>query len=75
MKSQLRFALPMLALLVANPVIAQDAASDDVDGSEAIVEEVVVTGSRIARNPADVAAPLASVGSDDVLYSNTPDLG
>ena len=75
MKSQLRFALPMLALLVANPVIAQDAASEDVDGSQAIVEEVVVTGSRIARNPADVAAPLVSVGSDDVLYSNTPDLG
>jgi len=75
MKNQLRFALPMLALLVANPAIAQDAASDDVDGNDAIVEEVVVTGSRIARNPADVAAPLVSVGSDDVLYSNTPDLG
>ncbi len=75
MKTKLRKGcLPLGALLAVGQVAAQDTVSDS-SGAEQIVEEVVITGSRIARNIGDVAAPLATVGQDDVLYSNTPDLG
>ena len=66
--------LPLSALLMVGPVIAQDSTVSNEDEG-ALLEEVVITGSRIARNITDVAAPIASASQEDLLYANTPDLG
>ncbi len=71
MKGGFSHGLPLGALLLASPLIAQDGAPADAGE----IEEIVVTGTRIARNITDVAAPLISTTAEDILYSNSPDLG
>ena len=55
-------------------VLAQDNAAG-ADEELLTIETIVVTGSRIARKPGDVSAPLVSTNSDDLKFSNSPDLG
>ncbi len=66
-------AVSLATLLVASPlagVAAQEQSSDDVN-----LEEIVVTGSLIARNPLDVAAPLTTITSEQIKLSGSQDLG
>ena len=56
-----------LSFAFIGPVLAQ---SDDATGttqeSEGVLEEVVVTGSRIRRDSFNVSTPLVQVGTDQI---------
>ncbi|HKX55175.1 MAG TPA: TonB-dependent receptor plug domain-containing protein, partial [Xanthomonadales bacterium] len=55
-----------LALGLAAPLaFAQDTADSEQEGEEeAALEEVIVTGSRIKRSPADQMAPIGTIGAE-----------
>lgn len=58
-----------LAVLIAAPVLAQEPDGEDAQASQND-DRIVVTGSRIARDPNLTApVPVQSVNSDDVLLS------
>ncbi len=61
----------LIALLAASLAIAQDAGeSDDSTGEVADqqpLEEVIVTGSRIRRSPADQMAPIGTIGAETFI--------
>ena len=59
--------LVLLSILLAAPVQAQQAANDNAD--EEIVEEVLVTGSRVRQNPLEVKNPVQTFSFDDFLES------
>ena len=67
------------ALLSAVPALAQSADAVSTpgavvqdDGEATDVEEVVVTGSRIRRDPTTVAAPIIQVGREALLETGLP---
>ena len=59
----LTIALPALAVFaVAQPAAAQQ--GDSTEASEEVLEEIIVTGSRIRRSPADTIAPIVVISGD-----------
>lgn len=67
-----------VAAISASPVYAQDAATDSkTDSKETVLEEVVVTGSRLSRSDLDGSAPVTTVSALDFQtfgVSNAEDL-
>ena len=57
----------LASLLIASGAAAQEAADiDEAAEAEEVVEEVIVTGSRIPRNSFNVSTPLISVGAEAI---------
>lgn len=61
----------LLAALAVPAAVAQDQADAD-DSTEEVadqqpLEEVIVTGSRIRRSPADQMAPIGTIGAEDFV--------
>ena len=46
-----------------------------VDGPDAVIEEVVVTGSRIRRDPINEAAGILRIGSEQLENTGLTNLG
>ena len=63
-----------LALLFAS-FIAGPAALAQTSGEGATLEEVIVTGSRIRRDPLNEIAPVMNIGADDLERSGLTNLG
>jgi outer membrane receptor protein involved in Fe transport len=63
-----------LAVTAASLTLAQQASAQGSSGGESI-EEVVVTGSRIARTGADTPTPTVMLGADDIAATGAPDVG
>ncbi|MFC1606112.1 TonB-dependent receptor plug domain-containing protein [Pseudomonadota bacterium] len=59
-------------LLSAAPVLAQDAL--DESEYEKLLEEVIVTGTRIARRDFNTPSPLTSVSQEFIQFTNQPTL-
>ncbi|MGE3335812.1 MAG: TonB-dependent receptor plug domain-containing protein [Rhodospirillaceae bacterium] len=55
-----------LALMIALPAYAQDAASTQVAQATGVEEEIVVTGSRIVRNGYEAPTPVSVLGAEDL---------
>jgi len=60
-----------LALASSSWALAQDA---DNDSTSAVIEEVLVTGSRLKRAARDASVPVTSVGAEDIKLSGTVNL-
>jgi iron complex outermembrane receptor protein len=61
------------ALALSTPIYAQDQAGSEA-ADDALLEEVIVTGSRI-RNPNVVAAsPITTIGLDEINLNQTPNI-
>ncbi len=58
-----------LAIMAAAPVLAQTPQDPAGDGQEAVVDEIVVTGSRIRRDPTTSPTPLITVSREEILES------
>ncbi len=63
--------LALAAAVMSVPVAAQDTAPDpdiqtDAEGNPIEGEDIVVTGSRIRRNPLDLDSPIAFVDAEDI---------
>jgi outer membrane receptor protein involved in Fe transport len=52
-----------LTLAISGPGLAQTEADDETDDAEEVIEEVLVTGSRIRRDSFNVSTPLVSIDS------------
>jgi len=60
-------ALSFTALIASANVFAQDDQDADQDADEAgVLEEVVITGSRIRQNPLEVRTPVQFISEDDM---------
>ena len=59
---------------IAVPVLAQDQQQESAEDQDDL-ERIEVTGSRIARPELSQAAPLLSLGEEDIERFGTPDLG
>lgn len=76
----LSFAASILAIAVGSPALAQDqattepAAQDDAQATQADDEEIVVTGSRIARPDFDTPNPVLTLSAETVQSSGTTNL-
>ncbi|MEM8493233.1 MAG: TonB-dependent receptor [Pseudomonadota bacterium] len=71
-----KFTVSTLALALALAVAFASTASAQTSGSGAgVIEETVVTGSRIARTGADTPTPTVVLGSADIAASGAPDIG
>ena len=73
-KQQLGLAVStaILIALTANNASAQDGATDEV--GDVVVEEVVVTGSRIQKSGFDSSSPISVYDSDDVMMAGNASL-
>lgn len=63
----------VFAALFTSGAFAQAGGQDTASGSS--LEEVVVTGSRIARSGADSPTPTVMLGADDIVATGAPDVG
>ena len=63
------------ALTSAAPVVAQTQTQTDTADSANALEEVVVTGSRIRRNPLSEASPIQSVGLEQLDQTGLTNIG
>ena len=66
----------LLALMVAAPAAAQEVpptSTAAVEGDGAI-EDVVVTGSRLARTGYETPTPVTVIGADDILSAGQPNI-
>ena len=61
-------------LLVASAVYAQQTTNNDQNAQDG-TERIQVTGSRIARPELSQAAPVVSIGRDEIANFGSPDLG
>lgn len=58
-----------------DPAVVQTADADDQESVAAdTVDEVVVTGSRIRRDPTNAPAPLIQIGREEILQSGEPNI-
>src|SRR3546814_592404 len=65
----------ILAAALAPPAFAQEEAPADAAAADPAAEgAIIVTGSRIARETYDTAAPTVSITSDDLLESGNSEL-
>src|SRR5690554_3425583 len=60
--------------LISGPALAQQSDTNEAAASDG-TERIQVTGSRIARPELSQAAPIFSLGSDEVANFGSPDLG
>lgn len=56
----------------AAPAMAQEAEEEDEPAAQS--DLIVVTGSRIARNPVNAPTPLIQVGADEIMLSGQPNI-
>jgi outer membrane receptor protein involved in Fe transport len=61
------------ALAAASSALAQNA--DDQEFAETVLEEVIVTGSRIARADIDSASPVTVISRDEMAATGLTDVG
>jgi iron complex outermembrane receptor protein len=64
--------------LIPSPVLSQEAAepaAEEEEKQEVRIEEIVVTGSRIAKNPLDEPAPVLELVADDLVRTGLTNLG
>ena len=66
-------ALP-LAFICGSPLMAQDVTSGDVLDDEAL-EEIIVTGSRLARSGFDTPSPVVVIGDPEIRGNTSPSIG
>ena len=59
----------LTALAAACPAVAQQATPDPAPAGTTAIEEIVVTGTRIARAESDFANPVVSISADSILQS------
>ena len=62
------------ALSVAPSALAQDASNQEQD-ADAVVEEIIVTGSRIRRADIDSASPVTILSREDIIAAGITDVG
>jgi iron complex outermembrane receptor protein len=68
-----RYVLLFTAMFISAPLVAQDA---DTDAEEAeMLEEVIITGSRIRRDPLNEPAPILNISDDDMVDTGLTNLG
>ena len=60
--------------LISGPALAQQSDTNEAAASDG-TERIQVTGSRIARPELSQAAPIFSIGSDEIANFGSPDLG
>ena len=71
---QLGFAsLAAFSLSLSSPALAQGANSDAMDTES--LEEITVTGSRLARTGFTTPSPVVMVGADDIAANSAPAIG
>lgn len=68
-----RYSLLFAALFVATPLMAQDA--DDLTEGAGALEEVIITGSRIRKNPLNEPAPIMNISESDLSATGLTNLG
>ena len=67
------FTLLFAAMFITTPLVAQDA---DTDAEEAgVLEEVVITGSRIRKDPLNEPAPIMNISDGDLVDTGLTNLG
>jgi len=67
----------LFALAVAAPVVAQDVPATTtpaVTDEQGAIEDVVVTGSRLARTGYETPTPVTVIGEGDILSSGQPNI-
>ncbi len=67
----------LFALAVATPVLAQDVpitTTPAVTDEQGAIEDVVVTGSRLARTGYEQPTPVTIIGEADILSSGQPNI-
>ena len=69
----LRYSLLFAVMLISAPVAAQDISADAE--AEETLEEVIVTGSRIRRNPLNEPAPVMNISDADLDATGLTNLG
>ena len=68
-----RSVLLFTAMFISAPLVAQDADAD-AEAAETL-EEVIVTGSRIRRDPLNEAAPIMNISDGDLVDTGLTNLG
>ena len=71
-----RFMAGLLLFLASFSLFAQDSSDSQSTeyGSEGYLEEVIVTGTRIARRDFNTPSPLTSIGEEVIDFTNQPTL-
>ncbi|HWK51196.1 MAG TPA: hypothetical protein VNR40_14985, partial [Steroidobacter sp.] len=67
----------LFALAIAAPVVAQDVPATTtaaVTDEQGAIEDVVVTGSRLARTGYETPTPVTVIGEGDILSSGQPNI-
>lgn len=67
--------LGFLSLALGSPGMIGSVQAQEAGNTADALEEIVVTGSRIARNPQDVAAPVQVTTAEDLKFGGNNDLG
>ena len=68
-----RYSLLFAAMFISAPAIAQDA---DTDAEEAgVLEEIIITGSRIRKDPLNEPAPIMNISDSDLVDTGLTNLG
>ena len=68
-----RYSILFAALCFSAPMIAQDA--EDEAEAAGTLEEVIITGSRIRRDPLNEPAPIMNISDDDLVDTGLTNLG
>ncbi len=68
-----RYSLLFAVMFISAPVMAQDADSDAEEAGA--LEEVIITGSRIHKNPLNEPAPILNISEDDLGATGLTNLG
>jgi len=61
----LSYSILLAAIFFSAPLMAQDA--DDEAEAAGILEEVIITGSRIRKNPLNEPAPIMNISDSDLV--------
>ena len=64
-----------VSALAAAVALASTASAQTSQSGPGVIEETVVTGSRIARTGADTPTPTVVLGAADIAASGAPDIG
>ncbi|MEE4279930.1 MAG: TonB-dependent receptor [Halieaceae bacterium] len=64
-----------VSALAAAVAFASAASAQTTQSGPGVIEETVVTGSRIARSGADTPTPTVVIGAADIAASGAPDIG
>ena len=67
------YTLLFAAMFISAPLVAQDA---DSDADEAgALEEIIITGSRIRKDPLNEPAPIMNISDGDLVDTGLTNLG